>query len=260
MYHPLLLCIVSIIFSCSSADTPMLSKASRVPQSGQICVLGYFLERAGTSPYCAPQSGQVRSVVVLSFILNYPPAFFMCPHKHTLVKHKSLVPIKASPQVKLAWNTDRSVLMHNVCKSGDRSPFACAYTLASQLDILLVIEVWITLVAVKCKLICWVHFPYCYRNTATLILLNGEIRTCQTAFKKQFIAFQISRCKYCRSRTSSFHLSNIQVTAVCNVVSFQKYQLLLPPQDRQSGRVGLRLIVSSRSAVSESRVAVKVSC
>lgn len=44
------------IFSCSSVETPMLSKASRVPQSGQIYVLGYFLERAGTPPYCAPQS------------------------------------------------------------------------------------------------------------------------------------------------------------------------------------------------------------
>jgi len=44
------------IFSCSSAETPMLSKASRVPQSGQICVFGYFLESAGYPPYCAPQS------------------------------------------------------------------------------------------------------------------------------------------------------------------------------------------------------------
>ena len=48
--------MILIIFSCSSAETPMLSKASRVPQSGQICVFGYFLERAGTPPYCAPQS------------------------------------------------------------------------------------------------------------------------------------------------------------------------------------------------------------
>lgn len=238
----------------------MLSRASLVPQSGQICVLGYFLERAGTSPYRAPQSGQVRSVVVLSFILNNPPALFICPHQHTLVKVKSLVPIKASPQVKLARNTDRSFFVHNVCKCHNFFYLTGMNILASQLDILLVIEVRIALVAVKGKLIGRVHFPYCYRNTATLILLNGEIRTCQTAFKKQFIAFQISRCKYCRSRTSSFHLSNIQVTAVCNVVSFQKYQLLLPPQDRQSGRVGLRLIVSSRSAVSESRVAVKIAC
>lgn len=71
--------------------------------SGQICVLGYFLERAGTPPYCAPQQGQVRSVVELSDFMGNPPAIVQRCEKNTLVKAEIAIALKASPNIRTAW-------------------------------------------------------------------------------------------------------------------------------------------------------------
>lgn len=77
----------------------MFSNASRVPQSGQIYVLGYFLESAGYPPYCAPQRGQVRSPVSLSDFMGSPPAVVQRFEKNTLVKAEIAVTLKASPNI-----------------------------------------------------------------------------------------------------------------------------------------------------------------
>ena len=95
--------IIPRIFSCSAAETPMLSKASRVPQSGQICVLGYFLDRAGTPPYCAPQSGQARTVVALSVFITTPPTVLQRGEKNALVKVEIPVPVKTGSYIRATW-------------------------------------------------------------------------------------------------------------------------------------------------------------
>ena len=85
--------------------------------SGQIGVLGYFLERAGTPPYCAPQSGQVRSIVALSDFMGNTPAVVQRCEKNTLVKAEIAVTLKASPNIRTARQAQRSLLVHDVHES-----------------------------------------------------------------------------------------------------------------------------------------------
>ena len=65
--------IMSIILSCSSFETPMVSKACLVPQSGQMEVLWSVLEIVGVSKYMLPQRGQVCFVRLSSFNIPTPP-------------------------------------------------------------------------------------------------------------------------------------------------------------------------------------------
>lgn len=125
---------------CSSDYLSRASSAFRVPQSlgcplvawrpchafvgqpsdivsGQICVLGYFLERAGTPPYTAPQRGQVRSIVALSDFICNPPAVVQRCEKNTLIKTKTAVTLKASPNIRTARQAQWTLFMHNVHES-----------------------------------------------------------------------------------------------------------------------------------------------
>lgn len=89
----------------------MLSKASRVPQSGQIGVLGHFLDNAGKPPYCAPQSGQVRIVVVLSVFITTPPTVVQCSEKNSLIKAEIPVPVKAGSYIRTTRQSQRTLLV-----------------------------------------------------------------------------------------------------------------------------------------------------
>lgn len=55
--------------------------------SGQICVLGYFLESAGYPPYCAPQRGQVRRFELLSAFIFAP--FCCSPMRKVTRSHQN---------------------------------------------------------------------------------------------------------------------------------------------------------------------------
>lgn len=163
--------MILIIFSCSSTETPMLSKASRVPQSGQICVLGYFLERAGTPPYCAPQSGQVRSIVALSDFICNPPAVVQRCEKNTLIKTKIAVTLKAGSHIRTARQTQRTLFVHDVHES---RPAHCLARKVPyrQFDFGLVVEGWETLINIKPFLIGGFDCPDCNRDFRSHLWFN----------------------------------------------------------------------------------------
>ena len=62
-------CITDRIFSRSSLETPMLSSACRMPQSGQMGVWLSVLESAGTPEYSFPQSGQIAETGLSVFMV-----------------------------------------------------------------------------------------------------------------------------------------------------------------------------------------------
>ena len=66
-------CITDRIFSRSSVETPMLSSACRMPQSGQMGVWLSVLESAGTPEYGFPQSGQTAETGLSVFMVVHLP-------------------------------------------------------------------------------------------------------------------------------------------------------------------------------------------
>ena len=191
----------------------MLSKASRVPQSGQICVLGYFLERAGTPPYCAPQSGQVRSIVALSDFICNPPAVVQRCEKNTLIKTKIAVTLKAGSHIRTARQTQRTLFVHDVHES---RPAHCLARKVPyrQFDFGLVVEGWETLINIKPFLIGGFDCLDCNRDFRSHLWFNRKVSACLTTLKEQFVVLNHrSPHGLCR-RTPQRHLPNVQVAAV----------------------------------------------
>ena len=100
------------ISSCFSAEIPIASRASRVPQSGQISVVLSFRERAGASVKVLPQTGHtfgsfLSVFMLLSFMMKFksltpavrkfcglPSSALRCSYlllMHTLSSYKSFI-------------------------------------------------------------------------------------------------------------------------------------------------------------------------
>lgn len=96
--------------------------------------------------------------------------------KYLLVKIKGIVTVKAGVEVEKAWYTDLPFLVHNVGEGGNRSAIACSDALVLHLDILLVVEGRISLIAVKCFFIGLIDLPNYHRNTA--VFVRDTLRRC----------------------------------------------------------------------------------
>ena len=95
----------------------------------------------------------------------------------------------AGTHVVITGNSHRPVLMHDVGKSRHRSSFSCPDSLVLQLDVLLVIKIWESLVSVEGCLVRSCHLPDHHRNHAFFTFLNGEVRAGLASLKQQFPAF-----------------------------------------------------------------------
>ena len=84
--------------------------------------------------------------------------------KYLLVKTKGIITVKAGVEVEKAWYTDLPFLVHNVGEGGNRSAIACSDALVLHLDILLVVEGRISLIAVKCFFIGLIDLPNYHRH------------------------------------------------------------------------------------------------
>ena len=129
--------MASRICSCSSIPTPMLSRASRVPQSGQISVIPSVLDKAGCLPYLAPQRGHIRIRSVSLFMSCHLHSFYLCLGKVMLVKSEADIPLKACAYIGKGWNSDLPFFMHDIHKALPSPYLSRAYSFDVQFHFLL---------------------------------------------------------------------------------------------------------------------------
>ena len=147
------------IFSLSSGLIPMLSKACRVPQSGQISVSLSFLDSAGGSAYAFPHSGQTRICRISLFIFSRLHTPVISVQENVLIKTEGVVAFQTGSHVKITGDTDGPVLMHNVNKSVHSTVFAGADTFVTHPHFPFVVEVGKAFIAVERGLVCFRHRP-----------------------------------------------------------------------------------------------------
>nr|DAZ33290.1 MAG TPA: hypothetical protein [Caudoviricetes sp.] len=229
------LCMVSIISSCSSLLTPMLASASRVPQSGQISVLPSALERAGVLAYLAPQRGHIRMCSVSLFMSCHLHCFDLCLGKVLLVKAKADVPLKACADIRKGRYSYLPFFMHDVHKALPSAYLPRTDASDIEFHFFFVIKRRISFVAVKCRLIRLRDFPYRHGNLAAFLRLNGKIGSRTASFKEKLIIVYNCSTNHSCVRASYPHLSDVQVAAISNVISFHIVSILsegntlLPP-------------------------------
>ena len=114
----------------------------------------------------------------------------------------------------------RSVLMHDVDINPAVSDFPCPYAPDGQFHLCLVIKGRESLVAVESLFILRCGLPHGNGNAFTCLWFNGKVRTRLAALEKQFIIWNF-RCTDdpCR-RASHFHLPDVQVASVSDIISF----------------------------------------
>lgn len=121
---------------------------------------------------------------MLSFIAAYLPAFFVGVDQNVLVEVKGVVPLQAGPHVKVGGDADGALLMHDVGKGRHRSAFPCTDSLVLELDVLLVVEIGKSLVAVEGGFIRSRHLPDHHGNRAAFAFLNREVRAGLASFEQ----------------------------------------------------------------------------
>lgn len=157
---------------------------------------------------------------MLSFIAAYLPAFIVGVDQNVLVEVKGVVSLQAGPHVKVGGDADGPVLVHDVGKGRHRSALACADALVLQFDVLLVIEVGESLVAVEGGFIRSRHLPDHHGNRAASTFLNRKVRAGLASFEQQLPPLKVSRAEDRGVRAAHPHLRDIEVAAVGDVVSF----------------------------------------
>lgn len=113
--------------------------------------------------------------MMLSFIAAYLPAFFVGVDQNVLVEVKGVVPLQAGPHVKVGGDADGALLMHDVGESRHRSAPACPDSLVLEPDVLLVVEIGESLVAVEGGFIRSCHLPDHHGNHAAFAFLDGQV-------------------------------------------------------------------------------------
>ena len=201
--------MASRICSCSSAPTPMLSRASRVPQSGQISVVPSVLDKAGCLPYLAPQRGHIRIRSVSLFMSYHLHRFYLCRRKVMLVKSEADVPLKACAYIGKGRNSDFPFFVHDIHKALPSPYLSRAYSFDVQFHFLFVIKCWEAFVAVKCRLIRFRDLPCCNWNLSALLGFYGKIGARKASLEKQLIIFNDCRSDHPRMWTSHPHLSDV---------------------------------------------------
>ena len=116
-------------------------------------------------------------LIIFSFFIVKPPTVLYCLFQNIRIKSKTPVSLNTGLNIIATRHTDRSVLVHNVGKGGNRSAIACSDALVLHLDILLVVEGRIALIAVKCLFIRGCNFPDYHRHNGVFFFLNGKVRT-----------------------------------------------------------------------------------
>ena len=110
--------------SCSSVPTPMLSRASRVPQSGQISVVPSALDKAGGAAYLSPHRGHIRIRSISLFMSCHLHRFYLCFGKIVLVKSEADIPLKACAYIGKGRNPDFPLFVHDIHKAFPFSYFS----------------------------------------------------------------------------------------------------------------------------------------
>ena len=235
-YYRCDLWMVSRIWSCSVAPTPMLSRASRVPQSGQISVVPSVLDKAGGAAYLSPHRGHIRIRSISLFMSCHLHRFYLCFGKVVLIKSEADIPLKACAYIRKGRYSYLPFFMHDIHKTLPSPYLPRAYSFDVQFHFLFVIKCRESFVAVKRCLIRFRDFPCCNGNLSALLGFYGKIGTCKASFEKQFIIFNDCSSDHPRMRASHPHLSDVQVAAVSNVISFlhnvsilSEGNTLLPP-------------------------------
>ena len=106
--------MVSRIWSCSTAPTPMLSRASRVPQSGQISVVPSVLDKAGGAAYLSPHRGHIRIRNISLFMSCHLHRFYLCFGKVVLIKSEADIPLKACAYIGKGRYSYLPFFMHDI--------------------------------------------------------------------------------------------------------------------------------------------------
>ena len=151
-------CITDRIFSRSSVETPMLSSACRMPQSGQMGVWLSVLESAGTPEYDFPQSGQIAEIGLSVFMVVHLP--FADVHGFPQVfqvKTELAVSVHTGADVGRSGNAQFPFLVHDVHKGGQLFSGFCK----GKFQFRFVVEMGIPLIAVKGKFISFRNRPDC---------------------------------------------------------------------------------------------------
>ena len=158
--------------------------------------------------------------MILSFIAAYLPAFIIGVDQNVFVEIKGVVPLKAGSHVKVGGDADGALLVHDVCECVDRPALACADTLVLQLDVLLVVEIGESFIAVEGGFIRSRHLPDRHGNRAAGAFLNREVGPGLAPLEQQLPAFEVCRAEDRSVRAAHPHLRDIKVAAVGDVVSF----------------------------------------
>src|SRR5574344_1314488 len=125
--------------------------------------------------------------------MAYPPAFLYCLKQNVLIKFKCSVPFKAGLYIMPAWNSKRSVLMHDVHIDLSFPNLSCSDSDNRQFHFCLVVKGWKSLVPVKGCLVRLCGFPHGHGNALPLLWFDCQIRTRLAPLKKEFIIRQDSR-------------------------------------------------------------------
>lgn len=143
-------CITDRIFSRSSLETPMLSSACRMPQSGQMGVWLSVLESAGTPEYSFPQSGQIAETGLSVFMVvhllfadvhGFPQVF--------QVKTELAVSVHTGANIGRSGNAQFPFLVHDIHKGSQLFSGFCK----RKFQFRFVVEMGIPLIAVEGKFI-----------------------------------------------------------------------------------------------------------
>ena len=161
--------------------------------------------------------------------------FYLCLGKVMLVKPKADVPLKACADIRKGRYSDLPFFMHDVHKALPSAYLPRADAPDIKFYFFFVIKHRISFVTVKCHLIRLRNFPYRHGNLAAFLRLNGKIGSRMASFKEKLIIVYDCSTDHPCVRASYPHLSDVQVTAISNVISFHNVSILsegntlLPP-------------------------------
>ena len=105
-----------------------------------------------------PHFGQILGSLISLFISYTPFADIECKPQIFQIKSEITIALNAGSHVGTAWNSQRSVLMHDVHESLD---FSAVY---GDFHFLFVVESRMSLISIKAVFIGFRNFPDCNRN------------------------------------------------------------------------------------------------
>ena len=98
---------------------------------------------------------------------------FMASVKENLAEVKGVVPFKAGLQILSAWNTEGSVLVHNVNENITLSNLTGSDSFDRKYHFLFVVKGRESLVVVESQFVPFRNFPYCDRNFRASFRFDG---------------------------------------------------------------------------------------